>query len=73
MSPNTNPNPNTNSTPICFSGSPIDRAERERRDPAWIAAQAASEDSRFLPMTGYSLEQCRKHRLTVNSALIARR
>jgi NAD+ diphosphatase len=32
-----------------FSGSPLDRAALRRRDAAWIAAQLAREQSRFLP------------------------
>ena len=32
-----------------FSGSPLDRAALRRRDAAWLAAQLAREESRFLP------------------------
>ncbi len=35
---------------IVFSGSPLDRVEAKRRDEAWLAAQRASEDARFLPV-----------------------
>ena len=36
-------------TPHPFAGNPLDRAERERRDEAWIAAAAGAADSRLLP------------------------
>lgn len=32
-----------------FSGNPLDRAQHERRDAAWLAEQLASPRSRFLP------------------------
>ena len=32
-----------------FSGNPLDRADAERRDPAWLAAAQRSFSSRFLP------------------------
>jgi NAD+ diphosphatase len=35
--------------PLVFSGSPLDRAFRQRRDRAWLDEQLESEDSRFLP------------------------
>ena len=31
-----------------FAGSPLDRAGNARRDPAWVAAQAAAPDTLFL-------------------------
>ena len=34
-----------------FAGNPLDRGERERRDEAWISAQATHPDSRFLPFS----------------------
>lgn len=33
-----------------FEGSPLDRAEHERRDDAWLQRQRRSEASRFLPV-----------------------
>ncbi len=36
--------------PIAFSGSPLDRAAIERRDPVWIEAQLADPAARFLPL-----------------------
>lgn len=36
------------SEPITFAGSSLDRASHRRRDSAWLAAQLASESSRFL-------------------------
>ena len=33
-----------------YSGNPLDRGERERRDEAWIAARAADPTSRILPL-----------------------
>ncbi len=35
-----------------FAGSPLDRADRERRDPAWIEEQLRRPDTRFLPFRG---------------------
>ncbi len=35
--------------PHVFAGNPLDRCETERRDEAWIAAQATHKNSRFLP------------------------
>ncbi len=35
-----------------FAGNPLDRGEVERRDENWIAEQARSPHSRFLPMRG---------------------
>ncbi len=35
-----------------YSGNPLDRGERERRDEAWIAASAADPASRILPLNG---------------------
>jgi len=40
----------SDSSPIAFSGSPLDRAAQERRDPAWLAAQRADPAARFLPL-----------------------
>ena len=37
--------------PICFSGSPLDRAAQQRRDHRWLEAQLASPASRFLPVS----------------------
>src|SRR5215475_14406509 len=34
---------------MVFAGSPLDRAALRRRDAAWIQAQLAREESRFLP------------------------
>ena len=34
--------------PPTFTGNPLDRAARERRDPAWLAARLADPASRFL-------------------------
>lgn len=36
--------------PIAFSGSPLDRVDRERRDPRWVAQCLADEATRFLPL-----------------------
>lgn len=36
--------------PIAFAGSPLDRAENQRRDHRWIATQLQREESRFLPV-----------------------
>ncbi len=38
------------STSHVFSGNPLDRGERERRDDEWIARQCGDPASRFLPM-----------------------
>jgi len=38
------------SRPFTFAGSPLDRAERERRDHAWIEDRLEREESRFLPV-----------------------
>ena len=35
---------------IVFSGSNLDRADSKRREAAWLEAQLASEESRFLPL-----------------------
>ncbi len=35
---------------IVFSGSPLDRVDAKRRDEAWLAAQRASDEARFLPV-----------------------
>ena len=34
---------------IVFAGSPLDRVDRERRDPRWVADRMADAASRFLP------------------------
>ena len=39
-------------TPHVFAADPLDRAERERRDPPWIAARLERADSRFLAFDG---------------------
>ena len=36
--------------PIIFSGSPMDRADHERRDPKFIEDRLDREDSRFIPL-----------------------
>ena len=36
--------------PILFSGSPIDRADHQRRDAAWIAERLERDDSRFVAL-----------------------
>jgi NAD+ diphosphatase len=36
--------------PIPFSGSPLDRAEAQRRDPVWIRDRLASETTKVLPV-----------------------
>ena len=36
--------------PYCFTGSPLDRADHERRDPAWLAEQLAHPKGRFLAL-----------------------
>ncbi len=36
--------------PHVFSGNPLDRGERERRDEEWISNKAKEATSRFLPM-----------------------
>jgi len=36
--------------PIVFSGSPLDRVDRQRRDPRWIGERMADSASRFLPL-----------------------
>lgn len=36
--------------PIAFSGSPLDRAAIERRDPAWLAGRLADPATRYLPL-----------------------
>jgi NAD+ diphosphatase len=38
-----------------FAGAFVDRSGERRKDPAWIAAAVASDDSRFVPIWG---EQC---------------
>jgi NAD+ diphosphatase len=40
----------TQDAALVFGGSPLDREARRRRDPAWLAARLADEDSRFLPL-----------------------
>jgi NAD+ diphosphatase len=40
----------TQDAALVFGGSPLDREARRRRDPAWVAARLADEDSRFLPL-----------------------
>lgn len=37
------------SGPLVYSGSPLDRAGRERKDATWVKRQLEREDSRFLP------------------------
>ncbi len=39
-------------TPHVFAADPLDRADRERRDPAWIAARLENPGSRFLAFDG---------------------
>ncbi len=34
---------------LVFSGRPLDRVSRQRRDPAWLKERLEREDSRFLP------------------------
>ncbi len=36
--------------PIAFSGSPLDRAVRQRRDTRWIEARLSAAETRFLPL-----------------------
>ena len=36
--------------PHTFAGNPLDRAEYQRRDAAWLAAREQDPDSRFLPL-----------------------
>ena len=36
--------------PHTFAGNPLDRAEYQRRDPAWLAARERDPISRFLPL-----------------------
>ena len=38
------------STPITFSGSPMDRAALQRRDPNWLKGLLEDDASRFLPL-----------------------
>jgi NAD+ diphosphatase len=38
------------SQPITFSGSPIDRAALQRRDPSWVKGLLEDESARFLPL-----------------------
>jgi NAD+ diphosphatase len=38
--------------PHVFSGNPLDRGERERRDEEWISKKARDPSSKFLPMWG---------------------
>ena len=33
-----------------FAGNPLDRGDRQRRDPAWLIEQAGHERSKFLPL-----------------------
>jgi hypothetical protein len=35
---------------ITFAGSPLDRANLERRDAAWVERQLADGATRFLPL-----------------------
>jgi NAD+ diphosphatase len=42
--------PNLKPTVHVYSGNPLDRGERERRDEAWITARADDPRSRFLPL-----------------------
>ncbi len=41
--------------PHVFAGNPLDRGERERRDEAWIEAQALDPQSRFLPFSNLNV------------------
>ena len=36
--------------PHTFAGNPLDRAEYQRRDPAWLAAREQDPASRLLPL-----------------------
>ena len=36
--------------PHTFAGNPLDRAEHQRRDPAWLAAREQDPSSKILPL-----------------------
>ena len=47
-----------------FAGNPLDRGEVERRDEAWLAAQASDPASRMLPMWQLNVPVSDDHTLT---------
>ena len=47
-----------------FAGNPLDRGEVERRDEAWLAAQANDPTSRMLPMWQLNVPVAADHSLT---------
>ena len=47
-----------------FAGNPLDRGEVERRDEAWLAAQASDPASRMLPMWQLNVPVADDHTLT---------